>query len=254
MTAPKIPTPAPVEDQPPWVESEFVRDPAGTEAVTIAWTQVAIPYTPFTDELNDPDEEPAKAYAPWNITFRGLDPDDLIDKLTQLTAMIAASDVKFITDKQFNEFAISQRFVPQPQASSPLPQAAPQQAKSPWKPGGPAAPQQQAPAQQQQVGDNTFIADTLLVANKAKLDGTPYTELRMKGGRYVKFGVRVWPDKLKEVLQGWENAPPGEHSFVDENGVPFQVKCTFSWDVPKPGKDGGPPTQQPKNVYTLELV
>lgn len=253
MTTPKIPTvtPEPVEDQPPWVEREFVRDPAGTEAVTVAWTQIAVPYTPFTDEMADPDEEPAKAYAPWNITFRGLDPDDLIDKLAELTAMIAASDVKFITDKQFSEFAISQRFVPQPQASSPLPQAAPQQAKTPWKPGGAPAPaQQQAPAQQHQAGDNTFIADTLLVANKAKLDGTPYTELRMKGGRYVKFGVRVWKEKLDAVLPGWSEAPPGEHSFMDENGVPFKVKCTFSWDD-KPGKDGTP---QPKNVYTLELV
>lgn len=256
------PVATPVEDTPPWIESEFVRDPAGTEAVSVAWTQIAVPYTPFSDEMSDPDEEPARAYAPWNITLRGINQEDLIDKLAEFTAMIAASDAKFITDKQFSEFTIGQRWAPQsyanvvsqPIASSPLPPAAgASHAKQPRKPGGQAAApaQQQAPAQQRDSNDNTFLADSLLVENKINTNTKePYRSLRLVGKRYPKYGVRVYDDKLDAVLPGWSEAPLGDNPFVYEDGTPFQVKCTFSWDA-KPGKDGTP---QPKNVYALELV
>jgi hypothetical protein len=147
--------------------------------------------------------------------------------------------------------APSAAFVPAAPASSPLPAA---QTGQPWPPQQQAKPagqwtppqggQQQAPQQQAGSSDNTFIAEALLVANKNKLDGTSYTEYRLKGPRYPTFGVRVYPDKLNEVLPGWGEAPVGLHP------LPSHYKCTFSWDS-KLSRDGTP---QPKNVYAMEIA
>lgn len=254
-TKPVAPAPvpqSPVEDTPPWIEREFVRDPAGTEAVTVAWTQIAMPYKPFTDEMSDPDEEPVKAYAPWNITFRGINQEDLIDKLAELTAMIAASDAKFITDKQFSEFALSQRFIPQPQASAPLPQAAPQAPR----PQPHAAPQQGAVArpQPQQQGapqqgerqpyPNPFTANELLITIATNTnDGSTYTKYTLQGMPFVKYGMRVWPDLLDRV------------GLVDTNGTPASQwqagkyaignwSCSYNYDG----------NGKPKNVVSMEWI
>lgn len=248
MTTKSTPAPvaAPVEDTPPWQEPPSPVRLPNPEAAWVAWTNWLVVVPGYDYETDEEYEQ----YVPMNITVRDGEPvTDIVESVTEFLKGALALGWKPMTDGRLGVFDISKPPGPaQSQASSPLPPAAnAPQAKHPWKPGGPAAaPQQQAPAQQ--AGDNTFIADTLLVANKAKLDGTPYTELRMKGGRYTKFGVRVWKDKLDAVLPGWAEAPPGEHSFMDENGVPFKVKCTFTWDD-RPGKDG-----QPKNVYALELV
>ncbi len=255
MTTKTVTTPAPEPqiDTPPW--EMLPRDPAGNEAVSVAWSQIALPFTVFPDDPAS-DEEPTTVYALWNVTLRGIDPTEMIDQLIQFSGLAAASGAKFVTDKGWTEFAIGQKFVPPPVATSPLPQAqqpgkpwAPQaqQAQQPagqWTPPQGAAPQQ--PRQQQQSGelDNTFVAESLLVANKNKLDGTSYIEYRLKGPRYPTFGVRVYPDKLNEVLPGWGEAPQGLYP------LPAHYKCTFSWDA-KPGKDGTP---QPKNVYAMELV
>jgi hypothetical protein len=242
--------PAPAEDTPPWQEPPAPVRLPNPEAAWVAWGNWLVAVPGF-DYENDAEYE---QYVPMNITIRDGEPiTDIVTNVTEFLKGALALGWKPMVDNKLAVFDISKPPVPaQQQASAPLPQAAPQQAKQPWKPGGAPAPvqQQAAPVQQQQVGDNTFVADTLLVANMAKLDGTPYVAHRLKGGRYAKFGVRVWPDKLDAVLPGWSSAPPGEHPFVDENGAPFKVKCTFSWDD-KPGKDGTP---QPKNVYALELV
>lgn len=252
-TTKSVPAPVttpPVEDTPPWQEPPAPVRLPNPEAAWVAWANWLV-VVPGYDYESDEDYE---QYVPMNITIRDGEPvADLLTNVTEFLKGALALGWKPMIDPKLVAFDISKPLAPaQPQVSSPLPPAsgAPA-AKQPWKPGAPAAAtQQQAPAQQRDLSDNTFIADTLLVANMTKLDGTPYTAHRLKGGRYAKFGVRVWPDKLDAVLPGWSSAPPGEHQFVDENGAPFKVKCTFSWDE-KPGKDGTP---QPKNVYALELV
>lgn len=239
--------PAPVEDTPPWQEPPAPVRLPNPEAAWVAWWNFAVPVEQYDFE----NEQEYTEYVPLSVTVRDGEPvTNMFEQVAEFAKLALLNGWKPISDKQWHVEDVSKP--PVQQASAPLPQAAPRQAKQPWKPGGaPATVQQQAaPVQQQQVGDNTFVADTLLVANMAKLDGTPYVAHRLKGGRYAKFGVRVWPDKLDAVLPGWSSAPPGEHPFVDENGSPFKVKCTFSWDD-KPGKDGTP---QPKNVYALELV
>lgn len=239
--------PAPTEEQPPWEASVVEAKTQNPEAAWVAWWNFAVPVEQYDFE----SEQEYTEYVPLSVTIRDGEPvTNMFEQVAEFAKLVLLNGWKPISDKQWHVEDVSKP--PVQQASAPLPQAAPQQAKQPWKPGGAPAPAQQqaAPVQQQQVGDNTFVADTLLVANMAKLDGTPYVAHRLKGGRYAKFGVRVWPDKLDAVLPGWSSAPPGEHPFVDENGSPFKVKCTFSWDD-KPGKDGTP---QPKNVYALELV
>ena len=241
------------QDTPPWEQAlELMpRDPAGNEAVSVAWTQVALPFVVFPDDPAS-DEEPTTAHALWSVTLRGINPDDLIDQLIQFSGLVAASGGKFVSEKDYKPFVVQPKFVPQPVASSPLPQAQPpQQTAKQWSPQGqqwqpPQGRQQAAPAQQHVQGseDNTFIAESLLVANKNKLDGETYIEYRLKGPRYPTFGVRVYPDKLNEVLPGWGDAPVGLHQ------LPTRYKCTFSWDT-KLGKDGTP---QPKNVYAMEAV
>ena len=255
MTTKSAPAPVaipPIEDTPPWQEPLAPVRLPNPEAAWVAWTNWLV-VVPGYDYGNGEDYE---QYVPMNITIRDGEPvADLLTNVTEFLKGALALGWKPMTDGRLGVFDISKPPVAaQPQASSPLPPAASApQVKQPWKPGAPATTtqQQQAPAQQHDTGDNTFLADALLVDNKINTSTKePYVSLRMVGRRYPTFGVRVYADKLDAVLPGWSAAPPGEHKFVDENGNPFQVKCTFSWDT-KPGKDGTP---QPKNVYALELV
>lgn len=241
-TTPVAPT-VPAEDTPPWQEPPAPVRLPNPEAAWVAWTNWLVA-VPGYDYENDEEYE---QYVPMNITIRDGEPvADLVTNVTEFLKGALALGWKPMTDGRLGVFDISKPPVAaQQQASAPLPPAtAP--TRQPWTPGqtqAQVAPQSQAPAQQQ-TGDNTFVADTLLVATKTSLKGEAYTEFRVKGGRYAKFGVRIWPDNLDAVLPGWSGAPVGEHP------LPAHYKCTFSWDE-KPAQDGTP---RPKSVYAMELV
>lgn len=257
MTTKSAPTPvaAPLtEDTPPWQELPAPVCLPNPEAAWVAWSNWLVVVPGYDYETDEEYEQ----YVPMNITIRDGEPvADIVTNVTEFLKGALTLGWKPMVDNKLVVFDISKPPVAaQPQASSPLPPAASApQTKQPWKPGGqaaaPAQAQQQAPAQQRDANDNTFLADSLLVENKINTTTKEsYRSLRMVGRRYPKYGVRVWEDKLKEILPGWESAPVGDNPFVYEDGTPFQVKCTFSWDA-KPGKDGTP---QPKNVFALELV
>lgn len=265
MTTPKpTPTPpAPIEDQPPWVEPvpAPIRLP-NPEAAWVAWWNFSVPVEQYDFE----NETEYVEYVPLSVTIRDGEPvTNMFEQVSEFAKMALLNGWVPISEKQWTAMDVSGKpkaaFTPPAQASSPLPPAAqpgqpwqPQQQAKPagqWTPPQGVQPQPQAPQQQAGASDNTFVADTLLVVTKVNTStNQPYTELRLKGPRYHKFGVRIWPDKLDAVLPGWSGAPVGTHPLVGPDGNPAQYKCTFSWDE-KPGKDGTP---QPKNVYAMELA
>lgn len=246
MTTKQIAQPAPTqaEDTPPWADIKPLY-PQNPEAAWVAWGNWVVVVHGY-DEIADEEYE---YHVPMNVTIRdGIPVSDVFKSVEEFAKGALALGWKPVTERQWIPFDTSKSMqVQQPVASSPLPPAAaPGKA---WTP--PGVPQQGVPQQQaQQVPqpgageDNTFVATKILVASKTTLDGKNYIEFRMKGGRWQKFGVRIWKDKLEEILPGWSEAAVGEWD------LPGQYKCTFSWEA-ELDKNGKP---KPKSIYAIEKV
>ena len=240
QTAQSAPTQA--EDTPPWADIKPLY-PQNPEAAWVAWGNWVVVVHGY-DEIADEEYE---YHVPMNVTIRdGIPVSDVFKNVEEFARGALALGWKPATERQWIPFDTSKPMqvpVQQPVASSPLPPAAaPGKAWTP--PGTPQASVQQQ-AQAHNAGDNTFIVDKLLVANKTTVKGEAYIEFRLKGPRYPTFGVRIWPNKLDEVLgEGWSGAPAGEYQ------LPAKYTATFSWDE-KPDKEGNP---KPKTIYALEKV
>ena len=148
--------------------------------------------------------------AGWNVQFtlRDNDEDALMTRFARFVGILAQYQV-------------------QPKAVGQQP-AAPSQPSAPPPPAGnPPATPPPAATQAQNTSGLSFQCETL----SATVDG-PKTYWKIKGGRFSKFGINVWPEVLKPAgydtdamdvrqpvnMQGWT-----AYYAVDEKEKPTKV-------------------------------
>ena len=74
-------------------------------------------------------------------------------------------------------------------------------ATTPPPPAGPVLVPAGQEFEEAQVAEETIEIRTL--AHAVTENGKPF--IKVKGGKYSKFGVKAWPDNLPEALQGYES-------------------------------------------------
>lgn len=194
----------------PWNEQPAVNYATPLpEAAWVAWTPVVLPVAVDVYDDEDPIAEPTREtmLVPWNLTLRGSDQTDAMDALISFSQIIANAGGKFITDKVWREFSLSEpkqapvdyaQLVSPAVAASPLPVAHPaaQAAPAPLPAavtGLPAATQMAHPGSD---GYGEFHA-TQIVANASR-DMTK-TLFRLAGEQFSQFGVLCWENTLNEA-------------------------------------------------------
>lgn len=151
--------------------------------------------------------------AGWNVQFtlRDNDEDALMTRFARFVGILAQYKVQ--------PKAVGQ----QPSAPNSAPAPAPQ----PPANNPPAAPQPAAHTQAASTNGLSFQCDTLAAT---LADGKTYWKI--KGGRFRKWGINVWPEVLKSAgydtdtldvrqpvnMQGWT-----AYYAEDENGKPTKV-------------------------------